>query len=158
MNTLPLPVVPESILVVIDMQPQGFPLANSAKRGVMQEILAAMARNWHIIVVEFDLECAGETHSELLALLSGYPHWHQVKKAGEDGSQEIVDFCKYSGLSTKRFRITGVMTDVCVAATTTGLVGLLPDCQADVVKAACACAFSRYDWATFPQSERIAIV
>jgi len=158
MMTTPLPVVPDGILVVVDMQSQGFPLARSAMRGVKQEILRAIARGWHIVVVEYDLECAGRTDSDLLELLSGYANWHIVKKAKEDGSSEVVAHCLLNGLSAQLFRVVGVMTDVCVAQTASGLVGRLSDCSLEVVKSACACAFSRYDWNEFPVHERISLV
>ena len=156
--TMPLPVVPKGILVVIDMQSQGFPLARSAMRGVKQEVKNAMARYWQIIVVEFDLDIAGGTDSDLLELFAGYAKWKQVKKAHEDGSQEVVYYCRLNGLDTNLFRIVGVTTDDCVAKTTSGLVGRLSDCNIEVVKSACACAFSRYDWATFPAHQRILLV
>ena len=155
MMTMPLPAVLERTLVIVDMQSRGFPLARSAMRGVKREVENAMARGWHIIVVEYDLECAGETDSDLLLLLSGYARWHRVKKAQEDGSKEVVEHCAEHGLSTEMFRIVGVMTDECVAKTASGLVGLLSGCTVEVVKSACACAFSRYDWNTFPQHQRI---
>jgi nicotinamidase-related amidase len=158
MMTTPLPVVPEGILVIVDMQSQGFPLARSAMRGVKQEVLRAIARGWHIVVVEYDLECAGQTDSDLLALLAGYANWQTVKKAKEDGSQEVVAHCLLKELQPKLFRVVGVMTDVCVAQTACGLVGRLSDCSLEVVKSACACAFSRYDWNEFPVHERILLV
>lgn len=156
--TTPLPAVPEGILVIVDMQSQGFPLARSAMRGVKQEVLRAIARGWYIVVVEYDLECAGETDSDLLALLAGYARWQPVKKAKEDGSQEVVAHCLLAGIKPQLFRVVGVMTDVCVAATASGLVEHLSDCSVDVVKSACACAFSRYDWNDFPRHERISLV
>lgn len=70
MMIMPLPMVPEGILVIVDMQSQGFPLARSAMRGVKRETAFAMARGWHIIVVEYDLERAGKTDADLLELLS----------------------------------------------------------------------------------------
>lgn len=161
MMTTPLPVVPQGILVIVDMQSQGFPLARSAMRGVKQEVLRAIARGWHIVVVEYDLECAGQTDSDLLALLTGYANWQTVKKAKEDGSQEVVAHCLLAELKPSRlmrFRVVGVMTDVCVAQTASGLVGRLSDCTVEVVKSACACAFSRYDWNDFPVHERILLV
>ncbi len=158
MMTMPLPVVPEGILVIVDMQSQGFPLARFAMRGVKQEVTDAMARGWHIIVVEYDLECAGETDGDLLALLSGYAKKHTVKKAKEDGSQEVVDYCRNHALPINLFRVVGVMTDVCVAQTSSGLVGRLSEASVEVVKSACACAFSRYNWNSFPSHPRILAV
>lgn len=156
MMTMPSPMVPaEGILVIVDMQSQGFPLARSAMRGVKREALDAMARGWHIIVVEYDLECAGATDADLLELLTGYAKQHLVKKAKEDGSQELVDYCREHRLPMELLRVVGVTTDDCVAKTTAGLVGLLSDCTVEVVKSACSCAFSRYDWNTFPKSDRI---
>ncbi len=156
MMTMPLPAVPSlGTLVIVDMQSPGFPLARSAMRGVKREAADAMAQGWHIIVVEFDLECAGETDADLLELLSGYAKRHLVKKANLDGSKELVDHCREHGLPMELFRVVGVMTDECVAKTTAGLVGRLSDCTVEVVKSACACAFSRYDWSTFPKSDRI---
>lgn len=161
MMTTPLHLVRDDevrTLVIVDMQSQGFPLARSAMRGVKQESRLAMERGWHIIVVEYDLDCAGETDSDLLELLTGYARVHRVKKAHEDGSREVVDYCAEHGLPTGAFRVVGVMTDVCVAQTAAGLAGLLSASSIEVVKSACACAFSRYDWNTFPSHERIRIV
>lgn len=161
MMIMPSKVVPDKqigALVIIDMQSQGFPLARSAMRGVKQEVRLAMERGWHIIVVEYDLDCAGETDGDLLEILNGYAHVHRVKKAHEDGSREVVDYCAEHSVPTKVFRVVGVMTDVCVAKTTSGLVGRLSDCSIEVIKSACACAFSRYDWNSFPSHERIRLV
>jgi len=161
MMTMPSKAVPDTqvgTLVIVDMQSQGFPLARSAMRGVKEAVRLAMERGWHIIVVEYDLECAGETDSDLLEIMAGYAKRHRVKKAQEDGSREVVEYCAEHGLPTKLFRVVGVMTDVCVAQTTSGLVGRLSDCSIEVVKSACACAFSRYDWNSFPSHERILLV
>lgn len=160
MMTMPSQAVPveTGTLVIVDMQSQGFPLARSAMRGVKEEVRLAMQRDWHIIVVEFDLECAGETDSDLLEIMAGYAKRHQVKKAHEDGSREVVEYCAEQGLPTNLFRVVGVMTDVCVAQTSFGLVGRLSDSSVEVVKSACACAFSRYDWNSFPSHERLRLV
>jgi len=159
MMTMPSQLVPKiGALVIVDMQSQGFPLARSAMRGVKREVRLAMERGWHIIVVEYDLDCAGDTDSDLLELLSDYAFKHKVKKAHENGSREVVEYCAKHGLPTKLFRVVGVMTDVCVAQTSYGLVGRLSDCTVEVVKSACACAFSRYDWNEFPSHERLRLV
>lgn len=160
MMTMPSLAVPvkTGTLVIVDMQSQGFPLARSAMRGVKEEVRLAIERGWHIIVVEFDLECAGETDSDLLDVMTGYAKRHTVKKAHEDGSREVVEYCAEHELPTNLFRVVGVMTDVCVAQTSAGLVGRLSDSSVEVVKSACACAFSRYDWNTFPSHERLRLV
>lgn len=160
MMTMPSQAVPNETgaLVIVDMQSQGFPLARSAMRGVKEEVRLAMQRGWHIIVVEFDLECAGETDSDLLEIMAGYARRHTVKKAHEDGSREVVEYCVEHELPANLFRVVGVMTDVCVAQTAAGLVGRLSDCSVEVVKSACACAFSRYDWNSFPSHERLRLV
>jgi nicotinamidase-related amidase len=160
MMTMPSLAVPveTGALVIVDMQSQGFPLARSAMRGVKEEVRLAMQRGWHIIVVEFDLECAGETDSDLLEIMAAYAKRHKVMKAHEDGSREVVEYCVEQGLPTNLFRVVGVMTDVCVAQTAAGLVGRLSDCSVEVVKSACACAFSRYDWNSFPSHERLRLV
>lgn len=160
MMTMPSLAVPVSTgaLVIVDMQSQGFPLARSAMRGVREQVSLAKERGWHIIVVEYDLDCAGETDSDLLELLAGYAKVHRVRKAQEDGSREVVEYCAEHRLPVNLFRVTGVMTDVCVAQTSYGLVGRLSDCSVEVVKSACACAFSRYDWNSFPSHERLQLV
>lgn len=148
------------LLVIIDMQPAGFPLALGVTRQVMREIRKAVELGWLIVVVEYVTadDCAGPTDTRITTLLdeSG-ARWIRVKKKSEDGSTEIVE--ALAGLLTgayPRFRVVGVTTDDCVTKTVHGLIRLLPSCVVDVVTDACSnWEGRRYNWAAFSTSSRV---
>lgn len=154
------------ILIVIDMQPAGFPLALGVRREVMREMRLAIRSGWLIVVVEYDLECAGPTDSRITALLeeSGYTNWLPVKKKAEDGSQEIAAALAplLGGIRNQNvpaFRIVGVTTDDCVSKTVHGLLPLFPDCVVEVVTDACTnWEGRRYNWAAFSSSPRVILI
>lgn len=154
------------ILVVIDMQPQGFPLSGGVTREVMREMRLAIANGWLIVVVEYDLECAGPTDSRILALLteSGYANWITVKKKAEDGSQEIAAalaplLAGNQFQYAPAFRVVGVTTDDCVTKTVHGLLPLFPDCVVEVVTDACTnWEGRRYNWAAFSSSPQVILI
>jgi hypothetical protein len=149
------------ILLIIDMQPAGFPLSRVVTRQVLRETALALSLGWKIGVVEFDLECAGPTDERIVTLLeaSGVP-WLKIMKAAEDGSVEIIETLTQErlDLSKVRFRVVGVTTDDCVTKTVHGLVDKLHDCVVEVVTDACTCWNIRYDWATFTQSPRVELI
>ncbi|MGD9680877.1 MAG: hypothetical protein AB7W16_06820 [Candidatus Obscuribacterales bacterium] len=157
-----LPETPR-VLVVIDMQPDGFPLARSVLRQVMQAIAHAMASSWLVLIVEFDIECAGSTDPAIMSMLAGYPRWKLVKKSAEDGSLEVIEAVTEAGMSTVRpfpgFRMAGVTTDDCISKTAHGLARRLPDCSVEVIKDACFnWQGSRFDWSRFSRAANIVLI
>jgi len=159
--TKPSHLVSSGTLVLVDMQPAGFPLSRVALPGVKREILQAIELGWPIVLVEFDLECCKNTDAEIMAILdeSKYSAWRVVTKTVEDGSPAVIASCSENGFPQNLFRVAGVMTDVCVAATAIGLVRLVNNCQVEVIKDACATwSGRRYDWNTFPKDPRLALV
>lgn len=141
------------ILVVIDMQPAGFPLALAVVRQVLREIKLAIERGWTIMIVEYDLECAGPTDSRITALLaeSGYQTWLPVKKKAEDGSAEILAALPPCATDEPLvFRVVGVTTDDCIAKSVFGLVKRLPTCVVELITDACYnWQGNRFDWSLF---------
>lgn len=141
-------------LVVIDMQPAGFPLALAVTNQVLREIKLAMENGWTIMIVEYDLECAGPTDSRITALLadSGYQYWFPVKKQAEDGSAEIAA-AALPLTSTDEppvFRVVGVTTDDCIAKSVFGLLKRLPNCVVELITDACYnWQGHRFDWSLF---------
>lgn len=146
-------------LVVVDMQPRGFPLANVVLRPVRQVMAHAIANNWPVLVVEFDLECAGPTDSCLLEMLASYRNWQLVKKEAEDGSLECIRAAEGRGFGKECFAVVGVTTDDCISKTVHGLVEHLSNCRVGVVTGACTnWEGHRFDWSTFSKSQRIVLV
>lgn len=151
------------VLVVIDMQPDGFPLARSVLRQVRQAVARAMASSWLVLIVEFDIECAGSTDQAIMSMLAGYPHWKLVKKTAEDGSIEVIEAATEAGMSTARpvpvFRLAGVTTDDCISKTAHGLARSLPGCLVEVITTAC-CNWqgSRFDWSRFSRAANIVLI
>lgn len=151
------------VLVVIDMQPDGFPLARSVLRQVRQAIANAMASSWLVLIVEFDIECAGPTDPAIMSTLAGYPYWRLVKKKAEDGSLEVIEAATEAGMSTACpvpvFRLAGVTTDDCISKTAHGLARRLPDCLVEVITDAC-CNWqgARFDWKQFSRAANIALI
>ncbi len=152
-------------LVVIDMQPAGFPLALAVTNQVLREIKTAMENGWTIMIVEYDLECAGPTDSRITALLadSGYQYWFPVKKKAEDGSAEII---AAAGLPLSSatdeppvFRVVGVTTDDCIAKSVFGLVKRLSNCVVELVTDACYnWQGHRFDWSLFATHSNIELL
>jgi len=163
-NTSPISVEAgqsERTMVVIDMQPQGFPNSRSVLRAVKQELLRAMRSNAPIVIVEYDLECAGRTDEELMNLLadSGYQRFRVAAKKSNDGSSEVIDTCSRNGFPADAFRVMGVMTDECVKATVTGLLGKMPHASIEVVTDACRTwSGDRYDWSIFASHPNLKLV
>lgn len=150
-------IVRKGTLLIIDMQPDGFPLARVVIQPVLREVARAMRLGWSIRVVEYDLECAGKTDDRIIATLTGsrYEGWLPVRKQSEDGSSEVIQSLT-AGDSAELFRVVGVTTDDCIAKTVRGLLGKLPHCIVEVVMDACRnWQADSFDWSTFPSSPRV---
>lgn len=155
-----LPAPHEYTLVVIDMQPDGFPLALSVRRQVAREVRQAVRLGRPVLIVEYDLECAGKTDDIVMDVLleCDYKHYERQRKSANDGSREVLSACARRGFGTSRFRLCGVMTDECVKATAAGLISLHAHCLIDVVADACITwSGHRYDWSTFSDSARVTV-
>lgn len=129
----------------------------------MRAIAEAMASSWLVLIVEFDIECAGSTDPALMSMLAGYPHWKLVKKKAEDGSLEVIESVAEAGMSTAcpfpGFRLAGVTTDDCISKTAHGLAQRLPDCLVEVIKDACFnWQGSRFDWSQFSRAANIVLI
>lgn len=147
-------------LLIIDMQPAGFPLARVVIRQVLREVERAVRLGWSIRVVEFDLECAGYTDPKIMAMLGDgrYERWLPVRKEAEDGSREVVQSLSEDD-PQELFRVVGVTTDDCITKTVHGLLERLPRCTVEVVTDAC-CNWEgdRFDWSTFSSSTRVRLI
>lgn len=150
------------LLVVIDMQPAGFPLSRVVTAQVLREIDSAIEQGWTIAIVEFEHEVTGPTDERILERLqsSGYDHWLTVKKKQEDGSAEILAAAQLSREdAAPLFRIVGVTTDDCVTKTAHGLSSKRPDCQVEVVKDACTnWEGHRFNWSAFSHADNVKVV
>lgn len=141
----------DTTLVVIDMQPLGFPYARWLIGPVLQQIQRAKALGHGIVLVRYLSSLAGPIAPELINAVAGYDRSRPATKKLPDGSQEILAACA-TELSTGRFRLCGVTTDECVTKTAHGLARSCPQSRIEVVKAACDCwQGKRFDWSKFSQ-------
>lgn len=147
-------------LVVIDMQPSGFPYASFVRNEVAREIRRAIEDGLAVIIIEYDLDCAGTTDPRLIEIVTatGYKNWCTVKKSQKDGSAEVIQACLKEGYSSDNFRVVGVVTDECVKETVEGLLSRLPECHVEVMAdAVTTWSGPRYDWSTFVSSPRLLV-
>jgi len=124
-------------LVVVDMQP-AFDAANG-KRVVdncFREILLAIKNDFPILFLEFD--GYEDTHPKLMDAVknSGYANYYLRSKREDDGSDQIQKSVYDHGLP-RSFRVCGINTDCCVAATVRGLRARFANAPIDVVADAC---------------------
>ena len=102
-------------LVIVDVQ-TGYKAAHSKriKKPILNEIDIAKNRKENIIVLEF-YQC-GPTLKFIKKALEGYEKTTYLTKAGISGADEIV-----SKFKDRKYKIVGVYTSCCVAATAVGL-------------------------------------
>jgi len=143
-------------LVVIDMQPAGFPAAGWIRREVIKEIEDAIARQDGVVFVRYAIPYAGEIDSSVLEIAAGYERATQVDKLHENGSVEVIEGCRQLPVAT--LRLCGVTTDDCVTKTAHGLATLLPASRIEVVQSACSCSISNFDWTNFSQAPNVFVV
>lgn len=141
-DTLELPTKPplltlDEILLVIDMQPS-YDAANHPETlaAVMREIEDAKAKGHGIYVVEFDY--AGKSHQKIYDATFSYALTRKVTKHADDGSLWILEQLDRDAWTTKKFKVTGVNIDYCVASTVRGIAAKRPGTyEIEVVKDAC---------------------
>ena len=147
-------------LVVVDMQTE-FDAANwpEVVVGVTREILEAKRKNWPILILEYrPVENIGYTHFALTKLLKGYSLKARIGKDDDDGSLEVIRAVRRRGFYNKKFRVCGVNTDCCVAATVMGLINRT-ESVVEVVKDACESEHQpEFDWRHFFKHPRIKLV
>lgn len=156
----------EYTLVVVDMQPF-YTKDASTIANVLREVEAARQGNCNIIFLWVPYlsplqEAAFEpTHRAILDVVKDYDkaHWAEVSKLSADGAYQVLNACRYHGFASKRFRVCGVNTDLCVLDTVNGL---LERCDAivEVVKDACNTTSKDRDtaWQKFPVNPRLVFV
>lgn len=137
-------------LLIIDMQSQ-YPAAMKPEtiNEVVKEVVKAKENGCGIIVVEFRDEPQYRTksspykptHSEIMANIGPYERAHVVEKYETDGSFFIRQFLLNEkaawDFNIDNFRVCGVNTDVCVAATVNGLAEDFMDSKFFIVEKAC---------------------
>jgi len=120
-------------LVVVDMQP-GFRSAKGkrVRANCLREIRKAVEVNAHVIFLEF----AGyeATFSDLTKELP--PNAVFLEKSDDDGSIQVEKEVRLNKRPTT-FKVCGINTDCCVAATVRGLTARFPMSKIDVLADAC---------------------
>jgi nicotinamidase-related amidase len=161
----------EYTLVVIDMQPL-FTADNITISNVAREVRLARQRQNKIIFLwipyfsAFQADLFAGTYPSILKAVQGYEraHWNETTKLIQDGSREILQTCARKDFPSKRFRLCGVNTDMCVLDTVKGLLAVnTPRIEAiEVVKDACRTSNSKTDntkvWQLFPLDPRLSII
>lgn len=144
-------------LVIVDMQPVFSASTNpDTVIAVTNEILMAKQNNFPIMIVEY--ERSGRTHSGFDTILRGYRHKARIKKADDDGSQEIVRALLRRKFPQSHLRICGVNTDACVSDTVYGLLLKLHTTRIDVVKRACNTSTPDFSWDDFWKHPNLKLV
>jgi nicotinamidase-related amidase len=135
-------------LVIVDMQP-GFSAANDERtiNGVLDEIRSAIALGAPVVLIESDRAKYGKTHNVLLDALASYnPDLWTVEtkfwRYGDDysphsGALQVDEACEVFGFTTRRFRVCGVNTDICVFFTAMQLGKRFPATSLEIVMRAC---------------------
>ena len=155
-------------LIIIDMQ-RGFD-ASSCKRtqnAIIQEIKLAKKNDCGILLVEFHRDFLGKTVNEygktlrrLKQHVKEYDRYDIVKKYERDGSGFIETNleCFNTDFNTKTFRICGINSDECVAATVESLHKIYENSMFEIIVNACNYSDNLPGYNPFsgyPNSERI---
>jgi hypothetical protein len=124
-------------LVVVDMQ-RKFPSANkrSLIQNVANEIISTIQQRGTILFVEFI--GFGPTHQKLVALTDNYEKTFLVRKARDDGHDEVIKCLRDNDLPMGKIKGVGVNTNQCVWYTLSRLMKEhLPLSQLEIVRKAC---------------------
>lgn len=120
-------------LVVVDMQ-AGFKSANRkrVRENCLREVQKARQDGAFIIFLE--LTGYQSTHFDLIA--AAERHFIILDKFSDDGSKEVEREVRRKKHSTT-FKVCGINTDCCVAATVRGLTARFPMSTIEVIADAC---------------------
>jgi nicotinamidase-related amidase len=125
-------------LVVVDMQPN-FTAANGkrVRENCLREILQAIKDNAPIVFLEW--ESYPGTLPDLMHPITEnylYKNYYVKTKVTDDGSFQVENVVREHSLP-KNFKVCGVNTDCCVAATVRGLTARFSMATIDVIADAC---------------------
>lgn len=151
-------------LVVVDMQPD-FVASNDPRTqsAVSLEIERARRNGMAVVFMEIPylspLDETGyePTHKFLKDLVRGYDKTTVLEKA-DNGAVRLLDGCKHFDFCTKRFRICGVNTELCVRDLVLGLLRASPKSRIKVICRACNTIYKKKDtWSDFPKSDQLVL-
>lgn len=115
-------------LVIIDMQ-SGFLTSISQDdtlklvKAIQKQIRLAKKRKAPVFVVELWAKLHGPTIETITQMLKNYERTHICEKQGSDGSLYILALSETLQINPSKFRVCGVFSTACVAATVDGLIG-----------------------------------
>jgi nicotinamidase-related amidase len=123
-------------LVVVDMQDK-FVASRAPKvqEACKRAVAKAIQQRATIVFVEFDNY--GPTIPKLTKLTKGYPNVMHVSKGDWDGSSQALKALKDRGVEYRKFKVCGVYTECCVAATAKGIADRVANSRVEVIRSAC---------------------
>jgi hypothetical protein len=121
------------------------------------ELVRAIARGDEIVIAE----CSGwgATLPRLMRHLKGITPYQRFEKAihlGMDASAAVIEVCGNKGFDQSRFRVCGILTFHCVAATVQGLARMVRGCAIEVVDE--ATVDKVIGWGMFPEVPNTVLV
>jgi nicotinamidase-related amidase len=123
-------------LIVVDMQYKFVAARNkNAQKACKKAIKEAIKNKSPIVFLEF--VDYGETLPALTKLTKNYQKAFHVSKKDWDGSKESLTVLTDNKINHTNFKVCGVYTDCCVAATAKGLVDRHPTSKVEVLSSAC---------------------
>lgn len=130
-------------LLIVDMQGSFYAKETlQLTKNLEKEILCAINNKASIVFVEFSN--SGPTLDCLAELPRGHGYSsYTIEKHQNDGSREIASLVVAHNLPVTHFKVTGINTDYCVAATVGGLSKLFPEAVIEVVDNCCASLWSK---------------
>jgi len=123
-------------LIVVDMQHEFFAARNpKTQEACKKAIKNAIKSKAPIVFLEYVDH--GPTLPNLSKLTRNYSKAFHVSKTEWDGSAESLQVLTANKIERSKFKVCGVYTDCCVAATARGLVDRRPGSKVEVLSPAC---------------------
>lgn len=123
-------------LVVVDMQYEFFAARNEKTQKACKDAIKKAIKNKSPIVF-LEYVDYGPTLPSLTKLTRNYSKVFHVSKSEWDGSSESLKVLTDNKITSSKFRVCGVYTDCCVAATAIGLAEKSPSSKIEVLEKAC---------------------
>lgn len=145
-------------LVIVDMQPDGFPSADDdvTVANVIKEIDRAKKRRAGIIVCDY--KTYGPTDKRIIEAIGDYLRYAHCWKNKDDGSKEIYKKALAEDFDTSSWRICGVNIAYCINRTVKGLRTIVPYANIQVKKDACNCLMHEdRSWQAFTRCNGLAV-
>jgi nicotinamidase-related amidase len=130
-------------LVVVDMQDEFVASRNKRVQEACKKAIKRAIRNKSPIVF-LEYVGYGPTLPSLTKLTRNYPKVFHASKNDWDGSRESLKALTRNKIEHSKFKICGVYTDCCVAATANGLIDKCPAFKVEVLSKACWATDSKY--------------